>query len=248
MRPSHIILLVAASQRGNAGPRRRDLDWDIFGLGDLSMESGPTIPVTDDYSSNLALFDVPVSSSSETGDFNTDSSSDYLFTLDGTETGTDISLGDWNFDSSTLEDPITASLTYLDPFDSDYISNSGCSTGITMSGKTRRDEGVCRDNGIIAPPKPKDPDTEKEKTPLVPEQPKDPDWLKIFPKPFPPTPNNVPDPRFDNPEPEEPEDFTPSTNIQGPCPWRTQYLCCETFGQTPPMMSSQPIQNCVKCM
>ena len=240
---------MAASQRGNAGPRRRDLDWDMFGSGDLSMESGPTIPVTDSYSSDLAFFDAPISSSSGTGDLNADSSSDYLFTLDGTETGTDISLGDWNFDSSTLGNPETASSTYLDPFDSDYISDSGCSASITMSGKTRRDEGICRDNSIVAPPKPKDPDTEEENLPPPgPDLPKDPDWLKIFPKPLPPTPNFVPDPRFDNLEPEEPEEIIPSTNIQGPCPWRTQYLCCETFGQPPPVMSSQPIQNCVKCM
>lgn len=252
MRPGYIFFLVAVSHRGNAGPRRRDLNWDMFGSDDLNMESGSTIPVTDDYSSNLAFFDVPPSSSSETGDFKTETSSDYPFTLDGTGTGTgtDISLGDWNFDSPTLENPDAASSTYLDPFGSDFISDSGCSADPTVSGKTRRDGGVCRNAGIAAPPKPKLPNPEEEKeSPLEPGQPlKDPDWLRIYPKPLKPTPNDIRDPRFDHPEPQEPEEITPSTNIQGPCPWRTEYLCCETFGQLPLVMSSTPIQNCVKCM
>lgn len=245
-----MFFLVAASHRGNAGPRRRDLDWDMFGSGDLNMEFGSNIPITDDSTSNLALLDAPSPSPSETGLFNTESPSDYLFTLDGTGTGTDISLEDWNFDSPTLENPNTASSTNLDPFGSDYISGSGCSTGATVAGKTRRDEEACPAEGVAAPPKPKIPGTEKETdTPLEPDQPnKDPDWLRIYPKPIKPTPNDVPDPRFDNPNPEEPEKITPSTKIQGPCPWRTQYLCCETFGQTPPLMSDKPIQNCVECM
>lgn len=213
------------------------------------MESGSTIPITDDYTSNLAFFDTPASSLSETGGFNTESLSSYPFTLDGTGTGTDISLEDWNFDDPTLGNPDPASSTYLDPSGSDYISGSGCSTDATVSGKTRRDGKVCPATGIAAPPKPDIPVPEEEKEPLPPSQPnQDPDWLRIYPKPTEPTPNDIRDPRFDNPEPQEPGDFTPSTNIQGPCQWRTQYLCCETLGQTPPVMSDKPIQNCVQCM
>lgn len=249
MRPHYVFFLVAVSQRGNAGPRRRDLDWDMFGSGDLNMESGSTIPITDDYSSNLAFFDAPASASSEIGDFSTETSGDYLFTLDGIETGQGSSLGDWNFDSQTWENLDTASSTYLDPLSSDYISDSGCSADTVVPGKARRDEGICVNrNGITTQPRPKIPDLEEEKPPLGPAEPTDPDWLKIYPKLPPPTPNQIPDPRFDNQEPEEPEGFVPSTNVQGPCPFRTQYLCCEMFGQPPPIMSSTPIQNCVKCM
>ena len=249
MRPSYVFFLVAASHRGNAGPRRRDLNWDMFGSGDLNMESGSNIPITDDYTSNLAFFDAPAPSLSENGAFNTESSSDYPFILDGTETGPDISLEDWNFDSPTLANPDIASSTQLDPFGSDYISGSGCSTGATVSGKTRRDEEVCP-AGVAAPPKPEIPGTEEDtESPVEPSLPNmDPDWLRFYPKPIKPIPNDIQDPRFDNPDPEEPEEIKPSTRIQGPCEWRTQYLCCETFGQTPPVMSNTPIQNCVDCM
>ena len=270
MRPHYIFLLLAAKHGCNAGPRRRDLNWGMFGFGDQDMHFGSYIPITDDYGSDLAFFDAPATDSSETGDINiwgdspetgdfdigTDSSdtgdfhigssSDYPSTLD--ETGTDISSGDWIWDTPTSENPDIASSTYLDPFGSDYISNSGCSSDTMVSGKVRRDDGMCltRPNDITEP-KTK-PETPNLKPPLPPAGPgKDPDWLKFFPKPEPENPNQVSDPRFERP-PEEPEEIVPTTDVQGPCAWPSKYLCCELNGQPPPVMSSTPIPDCVQCM
>lgn len=228
MRPRFILLLVAACQRGNAGPRRRDLDWDMFGSGDLGMDSGSIIPTMDDYGS---------------GSSNPEGSSDYPFTLD--ETGTDISSGDWNLDSATLENPDTASLTDPNLFSSNYVSDSGCSSDSMVSGKARRDGGMCLDTNGVTKTKPKLPKLGPNLPGFGPD--KDPDWLRIFPKPDPETPNQIPDPRFDRP-PEEPEEIIPSTMVQGPCPWRFKYLCCELWGQDPPILSFTPIENCVRCM
>lgn len=261
MRPHYIFLLMAASQRGNAGPCRRDLDLDMFGSGDLGMELGSTVPLTDNYGSDLALFNAPATDSSETGDFNSGGSSDYSFALD--ETGSDTSLGDWSLESPTLENPDTASSTSLDPFGSDYLSDSGCSSNTMVSGKARRDESMCANtNGVRTPtlPKPKLPelpDLEPVPPPKIPDPVpglppvgpnKDPDWLKFYPKPEPVTPNQIADPRFDT-KPEEPAEVVPSTDIAGPCGgFGTKYLCCELYGQPPPVMSDKPIEECVKCM
>lgn len=254
MRLCYLFLLVAVSQRGNAGPRRRDLDWDIFGSNDLGVDSGSTDSIMNDYGSNLALFDPTAADSSQTGDFNTGASSDYSFTLD--DTGTDFSLGDLSLgdssledsslDSATLENSITASSTDFDLFNSDDISNSGCSSDTTASGKARRDGGMCLVRNDVKP-KPGVPETKPGLNPG--KRPDDPDWLRIVPKEDPPTPNRIWDPRYpwDGPPP-EPEPVVPSINYQGPCPPRFTYVCCELGGQEPIYRSSTPIPECVRCM
>lgn len=242
MRPRYIFILMAASQRGNAGPRRRDLDWDIFDSDGLGIESGQTVPITDDYGSNLAFFDASVTGSSETGDLNLGAPNDYTFTLG--DTGSEFSLGDWGLDSTAPENPYIDSSTDLDLFNSDYISDSGCSLDTMISGKARRDDSMCLNRGDVktTPAPPTIPDLNP---PVGPNQ--DPPWIKFFKKPDPPVPNQIPDPRFDNKEVEPPE-VVPSTDIQGPCGWGFKYLCCELYGQLPPIMSDKPINECVRCM
>ena len=232
---------MAASQRGDAGPRRRDLDWELFNLDGLGMESGQSAPITDDYGSNLALFDASVPGSAETGDRGLGGPNDYTFTLG--DTGSDFSLGDWGRDSTPPENPNIDSSTDLDLFGFDYISDSGCSLDTVISRKARRDDSMCLNRGDIKT-KPVPP-TIPGSPPVPPRQ--DPPWVKFFQKPDPPVPNRIEDPRFDNKE-LQPAEVVPSTEISGPCGFGFNYLCCELYGQLPPILSDIPINECVKCM
>lgn len=259
MRSLSIFLLVTASQTGNAGSRRRNLgglDWDLFssapdisasGQPDLGLEYGSTVPITDDYGSNLALFDTTASDTSDNENPDIWGSTDYTFALGGTgsDSGTDPTTLAENLDPTTY----SASLPDLDLFGSEDISAAGCS-GTTASGKVRRDKPMCATRGDDKAPTidpPTIPFTKPDPPPLKPLGPNgDPPYIRFFEKPAPRIPNNVYDPRYPVVE-EEKEDVQPSTTITGPCQFRFTYVCCELYGQLPEATSDNPVPECVQC-
>ena len=253
---------MAACQRGDAGPRRRDLNWDMFSPDSLSVGPDSNLPTTEDYTANLDLFNGPISDSSDGGDLSLGGQSDYAF--DPSQTGSsDLNSGDWSLDSvntaSSADLAPSANLdllassdasisTEFDLFGSDYIADSSCSDNTVVSGKVRRDDSMCLNRGDTKTPTkpvPKIPNTEPGLPPSGPNV--DPAWVKFFDKPSPRMPNQVPDPRFDN-QPVEPPDVVPTTDIVGPCRFGYKYLCCDLGGQVPPFMSDKPIEQCEQCM
>lgn len=262
MRPLYVFLLVAASQSGNAGPHRRDLDWDIFSPDTVSMGSGSTVLTQGDYVSNLDMFGGPATDSSSTGDLNSGSSSDYNFVLGGTEP--DFSWGSDNTGSEGLDSALSAfiqpsadnlsdtiSSIGSDLLGSDYIADSGCSGGTVAPGKVRRGAACFTGDKTPLPvqePKlPTLPGVSPDPPPMGPKE--DPPWIRFFDKPDPPTPNShIADPRFDTPKIEEPEYVPTKPDFTGPCDLRYKYTCCELYGQLPLLMSDKPIDECVLCM
>jgi hypothetical protein len=257
MRSLSIFLLVTASRTGNAGSRRRNLgglDGDLFssvapaigtsGPSDRSLEYGSTVPIADDYGSNLALSDTTPSDTSVDESLGLWGSTDYTSALGetGSDSGSDLALLEENPDPNTH----SASLADLDLFGSDYISDAGCS-GATVSGKVRRDQPMCLNRNDVKKPTqnpPKIPHTAPDPPPVGPQT--DPPWIRFFEKPAPRIPNDIYDPRFDVVEQEQ-QDVQPSTSITGPCPFRFTYVCCELHGQPPQVMSDVPTPDCVQC-
>jgi hypothetical protein len=270
MRSFYLFLLVAVSQTGSAGPRRRSLgDQD---LGIFSLDGDPTAtswlhdpgmeytdnygtvaddygldygldygPVPDGYGPDLPIFDTHATGSSDTGTY-----TDYTLALG--ESDSDFSLPNWDSDVEIPEILDGNSPSSPELFGFDYVSESGCSSDTTAFGKFRRDGTMCLDRSDIKPPTepaPQIPYTQPPgPPPLGPKE--DPPWLIWHEKLPPAIPNDIRDPRFDNPV-ETPEAITPSTDIPGPCPPRFTYVCCELGGSPPPiMLINSPIERCVK--
>jgi hypothetical protein len=267
MRSFYLFLLVAVSQTGSAGPRRRSLgdqDWGIFSLdGDpiaTSELQAPGMeytdnygtvpddyglnygPVSDGYGSDLLFFDTHAAGSSDTGIFTDD-------TLALAESGSDFSLPNWYSDVEIPEILEGTSPSSPELFGFDYVSESGCSSDTTAFGKFRRDGTMCLNRGDIKPPTepaPQIPYTQPPGPP--PEGPEeDPPWLIIYDKKrLPPEiPNDIWDPRFST-EKEAREAITPWDPIRN-CPFPLKYVCCE-LGEKPPtiMRVNSPIEKCVK--